>query len=138
MKALLVGRSDIGSGSGKASFALLALRLIAGFGFMLHGWGKIQAPFSWMGAEAPVPGIFQGLAALAEFGGGLAWILGALTPLASIGILITMTVAALFHISKGDPFVQGYELAAVYWAIAWVLLFVGPGRFSIDAKLGSR
>ena len=33
-------------------------------------------PFGWMGPEAPVPGFLQGMAVLAEFGGGLALILG--------------------------------------------------------------
>ena len=31
------------------SVGLLLMRLIAGFGFILHGWGKIQNPFGWMG-----------------------------------------------------------------------------------------
>jgi len=63
-----------------ASAALLFLRLIAGTAFMFHGWGKIQHPLNWMGPEAPVPGVLQFLAAFSEFGGGLAWILGLLTP----------------------------------------------------------
>lgn len=122
---------------GRAAIALLLLRLIGGVAFTLHGWGKIQAPFSWMGPEAPVPGVLQGLAALSEFGGGLAWIVGLLTPLASLGILLTMTVAALFHIGKGDPFVgqPSWELAGVYWTIALLLILVGPGRLSIDAQI---
>jgi putative oxidoreductase len=125
-----------------ASTALLLLRFVAGLAFMLHGWGKIQAPFSWMGPDASIPGIFQALAAFAEFGGGLAWILGLLTPLASLGILCTMAVAFSFHaFVRHDPFVasgpgQGsYELAAVYFAVALVLLAVGPGRFSSDRQI---
>ncbi|PWB78822.1 MAG: DoxX family protein, partial [Holophagae bacterium] len=72
--------------------ALLLVRVVAGFAFMLHGWGKIQNAFGWMGPDAFAPGIFQALAALSEFGGGLAWILGLLTPLASLGIACTMAV----------------------------------------------
>ena len=46
------------------------------------------------------------LAALSEFGGGLAYILGLLTPLAALGILSTMTVAFTKHaFERGDPFV---------------------------------
>jgi putative oxidoreductase len=125
-----------------ASLALLVLRLVAGSAFMLHGWGKIQSPFNWMGPDAPVPGIFQLLAAISEFGGGLAWILGLLTPLASLGILCTMAVAFSFHTFQlGDPFVasgpgQGAsEPAAVYLVVALVLLAVGPGRFSLDRQI---
>src|SRR5688500_1887660 len=93
--------------SSRASAGLLLLRLVVGLAFMFHGWGKIQHPFDWMGPDAPVPGIFQGLAALSEFGGGLAWMLGLLTPLASFGLLCTMAVAVYTHaVVKGDPFVS--------------------------------
>jgi putative oxidoreductase len=122
-----------------AAVALLLLRVVAGAAFMGHGWGKIQQPFGWMPPEAPVPGVLQGLAALSEFGGGLAWMLGLLTPLASLGILSTMSIAAMFHISRGDPFVgsggASWELAAVYWTVALLLLTLGPGQLSADAKL---
>ena len=51
-----------------------------------------------------------------------------------------MTVAVVFHISQGAPFVapQGgpsYELALVYWGISLYLLFRGPGKISIDSKI---
>lgn len=124
--------------------SLLALRVVSGLAFMFHGWGKIQDPFGWMGEDAFAPGIFQALAALSEFGGGLAWILGALTPLASLGIACTMTVAASMHaFMRGDPFVASdgggsYELALVYLCIAVVLIAMGPGRFSADRYLFGR
>jgi putative oxidoreductase len=125
-----------------ASTGFLVLRLIAGTAFILHGWGKMQAPLSWMGPEAPVPGVFQFLAAFSEFGGGIAWILGLLTPLASLGTFITMTVATLMHaLALKDPFVasgpgqSSYEPALVYWGIALLLMLAGPGKFSLDALL---
>lgn len=121
----------------RISLGLLAVRIATGIAFMLHGWPKIQNAFSWMGPDAPVPGIFQALAAFAELGGGIALILGLLTSLASIGLLITMTVAALFHISKGDPFVGhdgSWELAGVYWTLSLLFLLAGPGYFSLDKK----
>jgi putative oxidoreductase len=123
------------------SIALLVLRLVAGTAFMMHGWGKIQNPFNWMGPDAFAPGVFQALAALSEFGGGLAWILGLLTPLASFGAACTMVVAVWVHaVMKGDPFVAmgpgpSYELASLFLAISLVLMLVGPGRYSADAKL---
>lgn len=128
-----------------ASFSLLLLRLVTGLAFMFHGWPKIQNPFGWAGPDAAIPGFLLGLAALSEFGGGLAWILGLLTPLASLGIGITMAVAVSFHaFARGDPFVSltggsSYELAAAYLCVALLLLAAGPGRFSIDRKaFGSR
>ncbi len=124
-----------------ASCALLFLRIVAGTAFILHGWAKIQNPFSWMGPESTVPGIFQSLAALAEFGGGIGWILGFLTTIASIGIGFTMLVAALLHIVVlRDPFVNptgggSYELSSIFLTISLLFVAMGPGRFSLDAKL---
>ncbi|HLG18431.1 MAG TPA: DoxX family protein [Bdellovibrionota bacterium] len=123
-----------------ASTAILLMRLIAGTGFVLHGWGKIQNPFAWMG-PAPVPGFFQFLAALSEFGGGIAWVIGLLTPLASLGIGFTMLVAVNLHlIVLKDPFVNptggsSYEPALVYLGVAVLFLALGPGKFSSDAKV---
>lgn len=122
----------------RLSLALLLLRIVMGIAFILHGLPKIQAPFSWMGPDAPVPGIFQGLAALAEFGGGIALLLGLCTSITSIGLMITMFVAATFHISKGDPFVgygASWELAGVYAVISLLFLVVGPGNYSLDKKI---
>lgn len=135
MKALLFPKAYLSASSTRTSVALLALRLLVGVAFVLHGSGKIASPFGWMGPDAPVPGIFQALAALSEFGGGIALILGLLTPLASLGLISTMTVAALTHVSRGDSFVGGYELALVYLVIAVLLLLVGPGRFSADMAI---
>jgi putative oxidoreductase len=119
------------------SFGLLALRLVAGTAMAMHGWPKIQNMTSWMGPDAPVPGFLQAAAAIAEFGGGICWAVGFLTPVASLLILVTMGVAMNMHIGNGDPFVgkgggPSWELAAVYASIAVTLLLGGPGMHSID------
>lgn len=121
------------------SVGLLLLRLVMGVAFIFHGWPKIQNPMGWMGPEASVPAILQALAALAEFGGGMALVAGLLTRLASLGIMSNMIVAlGMVHLPHGDPFVgkgvgPSYELAAVYLACAVLFLILGPGRFSLDA-----
>ncbi len=120
--------------------ALLLLRITAGIAFAIHGFSKIQNPFSWAGPDSPLPGFLLALAALSEFGGGIAWVLGLLTPLASFGIACTMAVAFSFHtFVNGDPFVSregpSSELAAIYFCIALVLLALGPGLFAADRKL---
>lgn len=126
--------------SGPASVALVTLRVVAGIAFVLHGWDKIQNPFGWMGPDATIPGFFQMLAAVSEVGGGIAWALGFLTPLASLGLLSTMAVAVWMHaIKMGDPFVSkgggSYEPAAIYLCIALLLLLAGPGRLSADRAI---
>jgi putative oxidoreductase len=124
-----------------ASAGLLLVRLVAGLAFMFHGYGKIQNPLGWMGPDSSIPGLLQALAAIAEFGGGLAWMLGALTPLASFGLACTMVGAVWLHaVVIGDPFVpQGpggsYELASIYLCFAVLLLLTGPGRYSLDSAL---
>ncbi len=135
-KALFYNQIDT-----KGSIGLLLLRLVAGSAMIVHGYSKIQEPFSWMGADSGIPSIFQALAAISEFGGGIAWVLGLLTPLASLGLVSTMAVAVQFHMSKGDPFVGregSFEPALGYLAIALTLLLVGPGRFSLDALIFGR
>jgi putative oxidoreductase len=123
----------------------LVLQLVAGTAMMLHGWPKIYYATSRMGPDASVPGIFQALAALTEFGGGLCWVLGLLTPLASYLILGEMAVAlGMVHLPQGHPFVASqpgepaFEPALGYLAIAVALLLIGPGQFSLDAWLFGR
>jgi putative oxidoreductase len=128
---------------GPQAVGLLLLRLVTGFAFILHGWPKIQNPTGWMGPEAPVPGAVQLLPAIAEFGGGIVLMLGLLTPIAALGIAITMIAAIVMaHLSQGHPFVDpkgpSWELAASYLVDSIVLLLLGPGRFSIDALLFDR
>lgn len=131
----------------KTSAGLLALRLIAGIAFILHGWMKIQHPMSWAppGGPVSIPAFFQLLAAVSEFCGGIAWVLGIVTPLASFGIFCTMLVAVYFHmIVFKDPFVNmtggsSYEPALVFLGVALVIFCAGPGKFSLDNMLfGSR
>ena len=126
----------------QGDIALLLLRVVGGLAFILHGWGKIRNPFGWMGPDAFAPGIFQALAALSEFGGGIFCILGLLTPLASLGIAATMLVATFMHaVMMGDPFVGqngSYELALLYFVIAILFILLGPGRLSLDWKVFGR
>ena len=124
----------------RGSIALLLLRLIVGGAFVLHGLPKMQNPFGW--AKDGFPPFLQALAALSEFGGGLALIVGLLTPLAMFGLLCTMVVATWTHAMSGAPWVAAggpsYELAALYAVIALAFALIGPGRFSLDALLFSK
>ena len=118
--------------------AILLIRIVCGLAFIQHGFGKIQHPLTWMGPEATIPAIFQALAAISEFGGGIALVLGFLTRLGALGIGCTMTVAVIMHgFIFGDPFVNltgghSFEPAIVYLVIAILLMIIGPGRFSLD------
>lgn len=122
----------------RLSTALLIIRVIFGVAMAFHGWPKFQNMTTWMGPETPFPTILVALAAIAEFLGGIAIALGALTPVAAFGNACTMLVAAIFHISKGDPFVSkggggSWELAGVYLVLSVAFMLTGPGRYSVDA-----
>lgn len=125
----------------KINMGLLLLRLIIGVAFIFHGWGKIQAPMSWMPAEAGVPGFLQFLAAVSEFGGGISLILGLFIPISMLGLAFTMAVATFMHaVVMGDPFVStgtggSYELALVYFGTSLLFILLGPGQLSLDSKL---
>jgi putative oxidoreductase len=60
-----------------------------------------------------------------------------------LGLSITMAVAiTTVHLAQGHPFVArggpSYELATLYLGFALLIILVGPGRYSIDARLFGR
>ncbi len=131
--------------SSKASIAMLAFRIVVGTAFVFHGLPKIMTPFTWMTdmMGMDIPNVMQAIAALAEFGGGVALLLGFLTPLAAFGILVTM-VGALFmvHFPQGHLFISmaqpSFELPLLYAISAFLIMMTGPGCFSIDAMMSSK
>lgn len=139
----MFGFHYLNAGNMRNAVALLILRVVVGCAFVMHGWPKIQDPLNWMGEDAGVPGVFQLLAAVAEFVGGMALIAGLLTPLAALGLAVTMVVAiGMVHLAQGHPFVNpggpSYELAAAYLAVAIAILLTGPGKLSVDAIVFGR
>src|SRR5438093_13488433 len=85
--------------------ALLLLRVFVGIAFILHGSGKLMHP-SEFAAEF---GLTTGLALVAmlvQLSCGTLLILGALTPLAALGIAGTMLTATIFLINRGEPFIN--------------------------------
>jgi putative oxidoreductase len=111
-----------------------------GTAFIMHGWMKIQTPFSWVPPTAPmhIPPFFQFLASVAEFGGGVTLVLGFLIPLSSFGLISTMAVAVYTTIvtfnaplvnNSGGP---SFELPLTYLLLAVMFLISGPGKFSLD------
>ena len=130
---------------GASAMGLLFLRVFAGLAMAYHGWPKVWRDgefvmFNWMGPQAPVPGFLQALAALSEFGGGLALAFGLLTPLACLGIMSTMFVATWVTMKGGAPLVsagpgKSAEVSALHFVINLAILLTGPGKISLDALL---
>lgn len=126
--------------SKKHDVAILALRLAAGVIFVLHGYGKLfggMKMFTGMvaGLHFPAPTLFAYLAALSEFCGGIALILGIFPQVASFFIACVMLTAMIgvkkFSLPKADP-----DLALL--AIAFAVGLMGAGRYSLQALLAKK
>lgn len=120
------------------SLGVLFMRLAFG-GLMLtmHGWGKFTNFAERATTFADPLGIGSSasltLAVLSEVLCSLLVALGFMTRIVVIPLVITMAVA--FFIVHGDDPFQRKELAMVY-GIAFIAIgLIGPGRFSIDARL---
>ena len=132
-----------------APFRLLA-RLTIGLLFVGHGTQKL---FGWFGGGGPKgtgesfeqlglrPGRRHAVAAgAAEAGGGLAFALGAATPLAAASLSGSMiTAIKTVHWEKGVwSSAGGYEYNLVLLAAVFGLTENGPGDWSIDGLLGRK
>ena len=121
------------------SFALLLLRVSFGALMIPHGYQKLvnfasrssgfADPFGLGGPTSMAAVIF------AEFFCAALIIAGLLTRLATIPLIIVMSVV-VFHSQKADVFLGKGELPALFLAGFIVLLFTGPGKWSLDRLVG--
>lgn len=117
------------------AFALLVLRLGAGSLMLVkHGFDKL-IHFASIAPRFADPfhiGSTTSLALVifAEFFCSAFIIIGLFTRLASIPLVIAMSVA-LFSANKGDFFGKG-EAAGLFLVVFVVLLFTGAGKLSLD------
>jgi putative oxidoreductase len=115
------------------------LRIITGFGFMIHGLPKLQDipntqnSFLNMGLP-PELAIIIGLL---EFIGGLAILLGIFTRIAA-GLLAINMIGAILLVKLSKGFIDGYELDLLYLAIMISLILTGPGNLSIEKNVLKR
>jgi putative oxidoreductase len=124
------------------SYGLLVLRLAGLSLFLKHGWEKLSG-YSTMVQHFPDPihvGAHAGLA-FALLSDGICSVLvliGFATRPAAVVILINLLVAFSFvhHAAYfSNPHV---ELVVLLLLIFATLLFTGPGRFSVDARLETK
>jgi len=125
----------------RLALALMILRIFVGIAFIQHGSGKLMHP-SEFAVEFGIP-VWLGLATmLTQFIGGILLILGALTPLAALGIAGTMFTATIFLIQRGEPFINptghSWENSAFYLTAAICLALSGAAPWSLDAWLFCR
>jgi putative oxidoreductase len=138
VRHLLAGR---GGRSSAVDVALFALRVFAGVAFVLHGWSKVTN-VSGFAADQGVPVVLGAAAAYVQFIGRLLLVVGLLTPLAAIGIGVTMGVAVVMLVRAGESFINpgghSWESAALYAVLMLCLMMLGAGRYALDAMLFKR
>lgn len=136
---VVFGTAGVECPVGDAGLALL--RVFAGLALALaHGLGKTPPTERFVENVAalgfPAPALFAWAASLAELGGGLLVALGLATRPAAAMAGFTMLVAA-FGAHGADPFSEK-ELPLLYLAIMVAFVFMGSGRFGLDALVRRR
>jgi putative oxidoreductase len=141
-----------------ARWAALPLRLIVGFGFMQHGFAKLaKGPDAFTAIlhalHVPQPYLMAWLTIVTELLGGLAVLLGAFVPLASLPMAAVLLVAIFtVHLTYGFSSIRllavttagaqfgpvGYETNLLYLACLAALVLGGPGPLALDNLIKKR
>jgi putative oxidoreductase len=134
------------------SWSAIPLRLIVGFGFMEHGYAKLaRGPEAFANVlqalGTPAPELMSWATIIVELAGGLAVLLGAFIPLASIPMAIVLLVAIFtVHVPNGFSSIKllavdaagahfgqpGYETDLLYLAALITLVIGGSGPLALD------
>ena len=125
--------------AGAVNAAMLILRL--GFGVIMvinHGYQKIT---HFSNTAEHMPHLFgmsgnvsASLIIFAEFFCGILVALGLFTRLACIPVIIGMGVA--LYLKHGSSFVGQGEAASLFLIGFLAILFIGPGKISVDGAIG--
>jgi len=141
--------------TGSADLGLLVLRLALGGAFLGHGLRNLFGLFGGVGVDAFAGNladlgyrqerILAWVAGIAELVGGGLLVLGLFTPLAAAAVL-GVVANAIAQKYGADPFPaegvrhfltpEGVEQEVAYAAMAFALLFTGPGRAALDRDRG--
>jgi putative oxidoreductase len=139
-------------------WAPVPIRLIIGYGFLAHGWAKLNrgpAEFAKLLAQigAPMPELTAWVSTFIEILGGLAVLTGAFVVVASVPLIIIMLVAMFtVHLRYGFSAIKtigltadgpqfgppGYEVNLLYIACLLALILGGAGPLSIDRLLARK
>jgi putative oxidoreductase len=124
---------------------LLAMRVMLAVVFLFHGAQKLFGVFDGPGLEGfagwldslgvPLPAVSAFLAALAEFGGGLALATGVGTRLVGVPLAFTMFVAAFAAHSGFAAQSGGMEYPLTLAVMVVGLVLTGPGRLVVPNPL---
>jgi len=141
-----------------ARWAPIPLRLIVGYGFIAHGYAKLEkGPDAFVhivhALGVPLPDLMAWLTILVELFGGLAVLLGAFIPLVSLPMAVVLLVAVFsVHLPYGFTSIKlmavtaagpqfgppGYETDLLYLACLVALVVGGPGPWAVDRLIATR
>src|SRR5262245_45780741 len=139
-------------------WAPLPLRLVIGYGFIAHGWAKLNrgpTEFARLLDQigAPLPELTAWVSTLIEILGGVAILAGAFVAVVSVPLIVMMLVAMFtVHLRYGFSAINtiglttdgpqfgppGYEVNLLYIAGLLALMLGGAGALSIDRLLRPR
>ncbi|MBA2693690.1 MAG: DoxX family protein [Rubrobacter sp.] len=128
-----------------ADFAPLVARVIAGIIMFAHGWQKLVGGPGAFGEGTlaalgvPLPVLMGFVVTFVELVGGIFLILGFLSRISALVLTINLIVATLLvKVDLGLIAAEGAgaELDLALIAGFIVVLFVGPGKLSLDRMLG--
>jgi putative oxidoreductase len=148
----LIGRSSHLFPALPEAWYAVPLRLIIGYGFMEHGYAKLaRGPHDFAAIlhalGMPAATLLSWATVLVELFGGLAVIVGAFIPLASVPMIFVLLVAIFtVHLPNGFSSIKlqsvtaagahfgqpGYETDLLYLAGLAALLLGGSGPFALD------
>ena len=142
----------------RASWAVVPLRLLVGYGFVAHGYAKVANGPEHFAASlhalgVPAPNLMAWVTIGIELLGGCAVLLGAWLPIVSVPLAAILLVAAItVHLPYGFSSIKlravtaagpqfgppGYEVDLLYLAALATLVLGGPGPLAVDRVLARR
>ena len=124
--------------------ALLVSRVALGVILVAHGWQKFNewtvagtaGAFGDMGVPAPT--VAATFVTAVEIIGGIALIIGLLTPVVAVLNMVNMLGALVLVHAENGPFVteNGFELVLALFAGLFLVAILGAGKFSTDGLIG--
>ena len=131
--------------STRIDVALLALRIASGLAFLYHGAAILFGMFGGPGPERfaidhRFPVMLGYVVDVAQVISAIAVLVGAFVRLAAVALTVVMLRAIfLVHLAHGDDVSSGgMEYALTKLLIAFALLLMGAGSYSVASRLPAR
>jgi uncharacterized membrane protein YphA (DoxX/SURF4 family) len=116
---------------GKPGAGLLILRISLGITILIHSGIYLTGAAGYSGWTVT--------AALAGIAGSLLLLIGFLTPLVSVSVCLSAIFVSLSYLQSPSTDLHNIDLSAICCIlVAAAVAFLGPGAFSLDARMFGR